>query len=35
VVATVQDGSEDSLEDILAADAMARSEAERIIATND
>jgi 1-deoxy-D-xylulose-5-phosphate reductoisomerase len=35
VVATVQDGSEDSLEDILAADAMARSEAERIIAANN
>lgn len=35
VVATVEDGSEDSLEDILAADAMARSEAERIIAAND
>jgi len=35
VVETVQDGSEDSLEDILAADAMARSEAERIIAANN
>lgn len=35
VVATVQDGSEDSLEDILAADTMARSEAERIIAANN
>jgi 1-deoxy-D-xylulose-5-phosphate reductoisomerase len=33
VVETVVDGSEDSLDDILAADAMARSEAERIIAT--
>ena len=32
VLETVQGGSEDSLEDILAADASARSEAERLIA---
>lgn len=32
VLETIQGGSEDSLEDILAADASARSEAERLIA---